>query len=418
MKLNLTQAEIAKLKPKAKRYKVLDAKTAGLAVIVYPTGSATYIHYRKINKRPERQTLGDIRAYTIEQARDWAGELNTKIAHWKGADYSGVSPIAKPRKAPTLAEVRDHYIKNHVQLTAKNPTASEKRFKWELERYMEPLLQKQLSQITRSDVRQLHADLTKSSGGVTANHMVKNIRVLYNHATNPDVALYEGANPARDPKKFLYREVSRDRVLHENEFPRFFEALQTETHRDLRDFLLLAISTAARMSTILSMRWSELDWKFELWSITNPKGRAGTQKHVVPLNSIALTVLKAREAGVKENKEKKEIITSEFVFPGRTGHLTTVKKPLAKFMTRAKITDLHLHDLRRSLATAEGESGASRELIQKTIGHVGDSAATKIYDRSQRRDDVREAIENGVAWMLRQGKTTEQRLLEVKVGKE
>jgi hypothetical protein len=159
MKLNLTANDIKKLKPRAGRYKVFDEKTPGLAIIVYPTGSMTYIHYRKVNKRAERQTLGDVRAYTVEQAREWAGELNVKLSHWKSVDFTGVNPIAKPRKQPTLLEVRDHYVTNHVQLSAKNPPAAVKRFSWEFSKYLAAFSSKQLSAISRADVRQLHAEI-------------------------------------------------------------------------------------------------------------------------------------------------------------------------------------------------------------------------------------------------------------------
>ena len=74
MKINFTAKAIAKLSPKPKRLKIFDEKTPGLAIMIYPTGSQTFIHYKKVNKRVERTTLGDVRAYTVEQARAWASE--------------------------------------------------------------------------------------------------------------------------------------------------------------------------------------------------------------------------------------------------------------------------------------------------------------------------------------------------------
>ncbi len=217
-----------------------DEKARGLAVMVYPTGSMTYIHYRKVRKSAKRTTLGDIRAYTVEQARDWAWELNTKIAHWKQADYTGVSPIAKPKKDPTLREVKEHYVEHHLPIAAKNPTYSIKRFNWQFDRYLSSLAEKRLGQILRADVKQLHQQVKQGvklmrvkdvadQGGVTAYHAVKQLRTLFNYALDPDVALWEGVNPARSPgKKILFQEVPRDRVLHENEAPKFFAAIQDE----------------------------------------------------------------------------------------------------------------------------------------------------------------------------------------------
>jgi integrase len=70
-----------------------------------------------------------------------------------------------------------------------------------------------------------------------------------------------------------------------------------------------------------------------------------------------------------------------------------------------------MHDLRRTLAALEGETVASTEVIQKTLGHEESSAATKTYDRSDRRDEVRAAMDAAVSAMLSAGKTSKRKLL-------
>ena len=58
-----------------------------------------------------------------------------------------------------------------------------------------------------------------------------------------------------------------------------------------------------------------------------------------------------------------------------------------------------------------GQTGASTEVIQKALGHEQASAATKIYDRADRRDDVREAMAAAIGNLLKVGKTSRQKLL-------
>jgi integrase len=147
------------------------------------------------------------------------------------------------------------------------------------------------------------------------------------------------------------------------------------------------------------MRWDQLDWQRELWIIPNPNGRKNRKPHVVPLTKLAISVLKERPQ------------LNEWVFPGRKAHLTTIKKPWRKFLERTGIQDLCIHDLRRTSATNEGETGASTEVIQKTLGHEESSVATKIYDRSDRRDEVRAAMDAAVSAMLTAGKTSKRKLL-------
>ena len=49
--------------------------------------------------------------------------------------------------------------------------------------------------------------------------------------------------------------------------------------------------------------------------------------------------------------DRKNIDSSSFVFSetGKTGHLVEAKKGWARILKRAKITNLRIHDLRRSL---------------------------------------------------------------------
>jgi hypothetical protein len=57
------------------------------------------------------------------------------------------------------------------------------------------------------------------------------------------------------------------------------------------------------------------------------------------------------------------------------------KKRVPEYPERAAISDLRIHDLRRTLARRQGESGASAEVIQRTLAHVGDSETMKMHDK-------------------------------------
>jgi integrase len=399
VKTNFSIKVIAKFAPGEKRRNIFDSHTPGLGVEIHPSGRKTFFHLRKVQKYPQRTTIGTFPEMTVEQARGKASELNGKLAKWKSDDYAGPNPVERPRKVSNLGEVLDHYVDHHLAPNAKNPVHAVKYSKWQFDTYLSSWRNRPLGTIRREHVRELHAGIVAANGGVTANRTITFLRTLINHAIHPDVALWDGANPCAKPKKFLASETSRERVIQREEAPRFFKALANEPHRNLRDVLLLALTTGARRGTIFTMQWSQLDWERALWIIPNPKGRKGRGSHIVPLTKLALSVLRSRPR------------INEWVFPGRTGHLTTVKKPWKAFIQRTGIRDLHLHDLRRSLATAEGETGASTEVIQKTLGHTEDSAATHIYDRSDRRDEVRVAMNAAMQAMLAAGKTSKRKLL-------
>jgi integrase len=400
-KTNFTVKTLERLDARDKRFSLFDSETRGLGLAVYPSGQKTFFHLKKVQGWPRRTTLGTFPDMSIEAARGKASELNGKLSKWRTNDYQGQDPLERPAKVSTLGEVLAHYVENHLKANAKKPDHAVKYANWQFDSYLAPLRNRPLGTIRREHVRELHEAIKQKHGGVTANRTVTFLRTLFFHAIHPDVALWDGANPCAKPKKFLVHEKDRERTIQLQEAPKFFKELAREPHRDLRDFLLLALSTGARSATVLAMRWDCLDWQRGLWTIPEPKGKKDRDAHVLPLTKLSLSVLRERAR------------TTEWVFPGvkKGQHLTTVKKPWKKFLARVGIRDLRIHDLRRTLATHEGDTGASTEAIQKTLGHEEASAATKIYDQSDRRDEVRGAMEAAIAAMLVAGKTSKRKLL-------
>jgi len=159
-------------------------------------------------------------------------------------------------------------------------------------------------------------------------------------------------NPAQKIKQF--KEEPRDRFLQPEELQRFFEAVADEKNDSIRDYILISLLTGARRSNILAMQWNELS--FERAELRIPDTKSGTP-HVVPLIKTVVEILMNRQ----ESK------TSQFVFPstGKTGHLVEPKKGWIRIKERAGITDLRLHDLRRSLGSWQAITGASLPMIGK-----------------------------------------------------
>jgi integrase len=89
-----------------------------------------------------------------------------------------------------------------------------------------------------------------------------------------------------------------------------------------------------------------------------------------------------------------------FVFPGpgRTGHLTDIKKPWQEFRKRAGLENFRIHDLRHTHASYQSIAGVSLQQIGKSLGHRS-LQSTQIY--AELHDEaVRGARESGQAKML------------------
>ena len=89
-----------------------------------------------------------------------------------------------------------------------------------------------------------------------ANRLLARIHIIYNKAIEWG---WEGVNPAQGVKKF--KEKSRDRFLHPDELPRFFESLDAELNDTIRDYIYVSLFTGARKSNVLAMRWEEIQFE-------------------------------------------------------------------------------------------------------------------------------------------------------------
>ena len=222
-----------------------------------------------------------------------------------------------------------------------------------------------------------------------AHRVIQFVRTVYRWGITEK--MYSGPNPVGKMEYFGWTE--RSRFLSGEEIPRLFDALKRETNRDLRDFVNLSLWTGARKSDVLSMRWQDvLPFENNVWNIPEPKGgRKHTYK--VPLVTEAVEILQARKESAKDD--------AVWVFPSSTDetrHLMGVKRGWKELLKRAKIEDLHVHDLRRTLASWQAGLGTSLVLIGKTLGHRPGSTATAVYGRVD-LEPVRQSIAQAVAAM-------------------
>lgn len=397
-KINFTKGVLADLPTPSngKRSYYYDTKTRGLGVCVLPTGKKTYIVYRKINGRPERITIGDTYDFTPEQARGKAAEINALIA-------KGENPAQKHRLAKaeiTLGDLFSQYMKLHAKIHKTSWKEDERQYNY----YLAPWKQRKLSTIHKTDIQKLHQEVGRNNGHYAANRLLALISGLFNRAI--EYCLWDKTNPADGVKKF--KEKSRSRFLQADELPRFFQALSEESNEIARDYILLSLLTGARKSNMLAMRWDQINLEIGLWNI--PKTKNG-ESHTIPLVPQALEILKDRFTHK----------INEWVFPSssKSGHFSDPKKPWKRTLERAGISDLRIHDLRRSLGSWQATTGASLAIIGKTLAHKN-VATTAIYARLN-IDPVRDAMNKATQAIWDAGSTVNtqenQNIIELKTNK-
>jgi integrase len=164
------------------------------------------------------------------------------------------------------------------------------------------------------------------------------------------------------------------------------DALANEENFHMRDYFLLALLTGVRRSNVLAMRWDEINLIRDEWRIITK----GNSAQTVTLSPEVVTIL----------SERQQAANSEWVFPGtgKTGHLVEPKKAWQRLLDRAGLSDLRIHDLRRTLGSWQAKTGASLLIIGKSLNHKS-TQSTAIYARLD-LEPVRESVNLATTAML------------------
>ena len=169
-----------------------------------------------------------------------------------------------------------------------------------------------------------------------------------------------GSNPARHIKK--YREQKRERYLTRQELQHLGAVLADPKTKAVESpFVIAAIGllvlTGARLTEILTLRWDHVDLAHQVLRLPDSK----TGAKLIYLNTAAINLLRTmpRMAG------------NPYVIAGknRGARLINLQKPWRRIRAKANLTDVRIHDLRRSFASVAAGTGMSLPMIGKLLGH-------------------------------------------------
>ena len=265
-------------------------------------------------------------------------------------------------------------------------TLAEKGSLWKL--YLSRWEDDPVNGVRREDVMGLRGEIGERHP-VTANRVLKVFRTFCRWAV-------ENGRMRSDPTEGIgkYRESSRTRFLRPGERVRFFEAVGDErTPVDLRDYVMLSLTTGQRSGDVMRMRWEDVDLPAGRWIVR--QGKTGEMLSV-PLLPEAVEILRRRSG---------EADGGEYVFASRRKssrpYVQSLKKSFRALCDRAGIEDFRMHDLRRTLGSWMAIGGASTTIIGRALGHR-DSSSTAIYARLT-ADPVEEAMRRAAREMMDAG---------------
>jgi integrase len=355
MRLTKDAIERAKLpEPGKKERFIRDDLVRGLGVRVTANGVKSFVFESRIKGRPRRLTIGPWPDLNVALAREKALNIRTAIA--KGED-----PHAKrqaERDESTFGVVRKRYIQEHSKIHKRTWIRDERRLErckaWDSRR---------LSDISAEDVLKVQHRIATDHGRVESNRTLELLRAVFNKAERWRLAK---VNPVLGFERF--QEVCRDRFLSDDELRRLNAALLEEPE-PWRSYFPLLLLLGTRRSELAGARWSEVDLNADTLRLTRTKSG---EPRLAPLPSAAVEILRNLPSFGRSN----------YLFPGTgsTGHLVEVKSAWARLCRKAALTNVTIHDLRRTVGSRMAIAGVNLPTIGRVLGHVNLNA-TQIYAR-------------------------------------
>ena len=165
-------------------------------------------------------------------------------------------------------------------------------------------------------------------------------------------------NPMRKVKKRT-ESKGRIRFLSKNEQTALLKACKEVNCPYLYIVTVLALSTSARFSEIMTLKWKEVDFERKVIAFMDTKNG---DDRPVPLAEYAYNIL------LEHSKIRK--INSNFVFPRKDGKAPLeLRKQWYIAIKKADIKDFKFHDLRHTAASNLAMSGASLTDLSHILGH-------------------------------------------------
>lgn len=398
-RVNLTDKTLKALRPSSRE--IWDAQQPGLMVRVLPSGRVEFaIRYRIAGKR-RRLKLGEYPALSLATARKRARQAQSAVDN--GNDPARDRQMAKQAPTDTVEALAADYLKKHARKFKKSADEDKRLLDTDI---LPKWRERSVRDLTRRDVRALVDRVVDRGAPVLANRVLALVRKMLNFGVDND---WIDANPAARITKPT-REVSRERVLTDDEIRRLWRMLEHFPTTDQRPapgrkkakgehddplcpispalaaLLKVRLLTAQRGGELVLMKWADLDLASGWWTIPASDTKNG-EPHRVPLVGKAKDIILA---------QKTDDEAQEFVFVGRGATLRDRAKKAPAAIAKALGFEFRGHDLRRTAATRMAAAGIRRDHIGKVLNHVeGGARATRVYDRHGYDPEKRAALE---AW--------------------
>ena len=332
-----------------------DDQVRGLGVRITPKGVKAYVLDYRINGRRHRVVLARTTELALKDARQRAGAELVRI---RAGESDLLTRRREARVALTVDEGLERFFAEYVPARLKAGRLAPRtayNYRRQAARHLRPALgRRRIPDVTRHDIERMVAPLAMAAP-VQRNRVLAFTSRLFRLFEDWELRP-QHTSPTRGIERS--REEARDRVLTAAEMAALGEAL-VRAEKD-KPAAVAAIRVAAltglRIGEVLAMRWAHVDTEGK--AVVLPHTKTGRRVHGLPLAALELL------RGLPR--------MNDYVFT--TGHgaaitYPTVRKAFAAMAHAAGLSDVRLHDLRRTVMTSAARAGLGTHVLRDLLGH-------------------------------------------------
>ncbi|NDP64631.1 integrase family protein [Polaromonas sp.] len=391
-----------------------DSKAPGLRVRVTAAGAKSFVFEAKLNRQTIRRTIGDVRAWSIEAARNEANRLRVtldggidprEVERQQQADKA-VKASAAAAHAVTVGEVWSAYLEarrpqwgerhyqDHETLSKAGGEVSKRGTRGRGVTIAGPLhclLALPLRDLTAPVIEAWAARETKTRP-TPARLAWRCLKAFLGWcAEQPQYApVLPSVNPAKTKKtrEALGRAGIKQDALMREQLTVWFDAVRQVQNPVIAAYLQTLLLTGARPGEVLALRWDEINTKWRGLTIRDKV----EGERVIPLTPYVSHLLHALP-------RRNEWVFSSLTAAG--GVLTIPRKQHGEACAVAGIEGLTLHGLRRSFKSLTEWLEVPAGVVAQVMGHKPSATAEKHYT-VRPLDLLRVHHEKIEAWILEQ----------------
>jgi integrase len=365
--VSLSIKAIQEAEPRDKDYYLQDDNPTGLGVRVWPSGTKTWYYVYRFEGRLRRLKLGKFPDLTLRQARDQAKTYVAVLAQNRDP--------ADQRRGASIRLLAQTYLDQYAKVYKKTWRQDERRLK---EKILPRWGDRPAKSIRRDDVEALHRAIGKNYPN-EANQTLALLGKMFAVADDWRWMDSSWRNPARGIKKF--HEKKRDQWIRPDQMPVLMQSLSQEDNLYVRSGILLYLLTGLRNRELMRTRWSDLDMQSATLLIPDNKA---SRSFYVRLSDQALQIL----------SDLPRLPCCPWIFPGPDPrhHLREFpRKAWYRIRQRADMSDLRIHDLRRTFGSWLTTDGHALGTVAKALNQ-STLATTETYAHLA-EDPLREAVQ-------------------------